>query len=140
MSNKVIPALYNNIKDTKVLPSLNDAKFVTLTSDCWTSRVNQSYISITVHCLKTKSDWRLEHFVVESKELPRNHTAEHLAEAIKECMSYWNIEESNISCISIDNASNIVKAVEQVLEWPYLPSFGHTLNLAVKAGLAIPRV
>ena len=26
------------------------------------------------------------------------------------------------------------------MEWPFLPCFGHTLNLAVKAGLAIPRV
>ena len=42
--------------------------------------------------------------------------------------------------MTIDNASNIVKVVEQVSEWPYLLCFGHTLNLAVKAGLAIPRV
>ena len=69
--------------------------------------------------MKTKSDWRLEHFVLENKELPGSHTAEHLAETIKECMSDWNVEESNISCITIDNASNIVKVVEQVLEWSY---------------------
>ena len=43
-------------------------------------------------------------------------------------MTDWNIEESSISCITIDNASNIVKAVEQVLEWSYLPCFGHTLT------------
>ena len=56
LSDKVIPALYNNVKDTKVFPGLNDAKFVALTSDCWTSRVNESYISIIVHFLKTKSN------------------------------------------------------------------------------------
>ena len=48
--------------------------------------------------------------------------------------------DSQISCVTIDNASNIVKAVDQLLKWPHLPFFGHTLNLAVKAGLAIPRV
>ena len=90
--------------------------------------------------MKTKSDWRLEHFVLESKKLPGSHTAEHLAEAIKGCMSDWNIEVSNISCMTIDNASNIVKAVEQVSEWTYLLCVGHILNLAVKAGLAILRV
>ena len=132
LSDKVIPALYNNIKDTKVLRGLNDAKFVALTSDYWTSRVNQSYISITA---KTKSDWRLEPFVVESKEMPGSHKAEHLVKAIKECMSDWNFGKSNISCMTIDNASNIVKAVEHVLKWSYLPYF-----LTVKAGLAIPRV
>ena len=141
LSNKVIPALYvSQHQRYQSLISLNNAKFVVLTSDCWTSRVNQSYINITLHFLKTKSVWMFEHFVLESKELPGNHTAEHLAEAIKECMHDWNIEESNLSGITIDNTSNIVKAVEQVLEWPYLPCFGHTLNLAVKAGLAIPRM
>ena len=73
LSDKVIPALYNNVKDTKVLPDLYDAKFVVLTSDCRTSSVNQSYTSITVHFLKIKSDWRLEHFVLESNELPGSH-------------------------------------------------------------------
>ena len=68
--------------------------------------------------MKTKTDWRLEHFVLESKELPGSHTAEHLAEAIKECMSDWSIEESNISCITIDNASNIVKAVGRYWNGP----------------------
>ena len=90
--------------------------------------------------MKTKSNWRLEYFVLESKELPGNHTAEHFAEAIKGSMSDWNIEELNISIMTINNASNIVKADEQVSEWPYLLCFGHTLNLAVKADLAIPRV
>jgi len=90
--------------------------------------------------VKTKSDWKFEHFLLESKELPGSHTAEHLAEAIKECLHGWNIEESKISCITVDNASNIIKAVEQVLEWPYLPCFGHTLNLAVKSGLGMARV
>ena len=84
LSDRVIPTMYNNIKDTKVLPDLSDAKYVAITSDCWTSRVNQSYISVTTHFVKTKSDWKFERFVLESKELPGSHTAEHLAEAIKE--------------------------------------------------------
>ena len=45
LSDKVIPTLYENVNDTKVLPGLNDVKFFALTSDCWTSRVKQSYIS-----------------------------------------------------------------------------------------------
>ena len=85
--------------------------------------------------MKTKSDWRLEHFVLEDKKLPGSHIAEHLPEAIKECINDLKIEESNISCITIANASNNVKAVEQVLEWPYLPCFAHTLNFAVKVAL-----
>ena len=47
--------------------------------------------------------------------------------------------KNSISFVTIDNASNIVKAVDKLLKWPHLPCFGHT-HLAVKAGLAIPRV
>ena len=140
LSDRVIPTMYNSVKDSKVLPGLKEAKYISLTSDCWTSRVNQSYICITAHFLKVKSDWQFEHFVLESKELSGSHTAEHLAEAIKECLIEWEIQDSQISCVTIDNASNIVKAVDQLLKWPHLPCFGHTLNLAVKAGLAIPRI
>ena len=64
LSDRVIPTMYNSVKDSKVLP----AKYISLTSDCWTSKVNQSYISITAHFLKVKSDWQFEHFVLESKE------------------------------------------------------------------------
>ena len=140
LSDRVIPTMYNSVKDSKVLPGLKEAKYISLTSDCWTSRVNQSYISITAYFLKVKSDWQFEHFVLESKKLPGSHTAEHLAEAIKECLIEWEIQDSQISCVTIDNASNIVKAVDQLLKWPHLPCFGHTLNLAVKASLPIPRV
>ena len=75
-----------------------------------------------------------------SFSLPESHTAEHLADAIKECLGDWNIEKFKISCITVDNAFNIIKGVKQILEWPYLPCFGHTLNLALKAGFALPRV
>ena len=83
LSDKVIPTMYNSVKDSKVLPSLKEAKYISLTSDCWTSRVNQSYISITEYFLKLKSDWQFEHFVLESRELLGSHTAEYLAEALK---------------------------------------------------------
>ena len=85
LSDRVISTMYNSVKDSKVLPWLKEAKYISLTSDCWTSRVNQGYISSTAHFLKVKSDWQFEHFVLESKELPGSHTVEHLAESIKEC-------------------------------------------------------
>ena len=40
LSDRVIPTMYNSVKDSKVLPGLKEAKYISLTSDCWTSRVN----------------------------------------------------------------------------------------------------
>ena len=119
-SDRIIPTMYNSVKDCKVLPGLKEAKYILLTSDCRTSRINQSCISITAHFLKVKSDWQFEHFVLESKELPGSHTAEHLAEAIKKSLKAWKILDSQISGVTIDNTSNIVKAIYQLLKWPHL--------------------
>ena len=85
-------------------------------------------------------EWQLEQFIFENKELPISHTAENLAKALTECLSDWSIDENQISCTSIDNAASIVKALRDVLVWSYLNCFGHTLNLAVSAGLAVHRI
>ena len=45
----VIPTMYNSVKDSKVLPGLKEAKYISFTSDCWTSRISQGYISILLH-------------------------------------------------------------------------------------------
>ena len=34
LSDRVIPTMYNSIKDSKVLPGLNEVKYISLTSDC----------------------------------------------------------------------------------------------------------
>ena len=48
LSERVIPSMYNSIKDSKVLPGIREAKYISLTSDCWTSRVNQA-TSVLLH-------------------------------------------------------------------------------------------
>ena len=129
LTERIIPTMYSDVKQSKIIPSIKNASHVALTTDCWTSRTNASYIGLTIHFLTP--EWQLEQFVLESKELPISHTAENLAEALTECLSDWSIDENQISCTSIDNAANIVKALRDVLVWPYLNCFGHTLNLAV---------
>lgn len=72
--------------------------------------------------------------------MPISHTAEHLAEALTESLRDWEIAESKISCTTVDNGANVHKSLADVLQWSYLHCFGHTLNLAVKAGLAVSRI
>ncbi len=138
MTEKVLPAMYAEVKETKVLPAIQAAEYCALTTDCWTSRSNDSYIGLTVHFLT--SDWHHQHFTLENRELPGSHTAEHLAETLREILSNWKIAESKVSCTTIDNAANIHKTLADVPEWPYLHCFAHTLNLCVQAGLDVPRI
>ena len=47
----------------------------------------------------------------------------------------WNIANDGLAAVVRDNAANMVLAVDLVGEWDYLGCFGHTLQLAVNAGL-----
>ena len=137
MTQKILPKMLGDLKDTEICPALQLADFCALTTDCWSSIACTSYIGITVHFLST--DWEYHRFVLENSELAVSHTAENLGEAIKECTDHWRITKK-VSCTTVDNASNIHKCMDTVLAWPYLHCFAHTLNLAVKAGLCIERI
>ena len=77
LTERIIPTMYSDVKQSKIIPSIKNASHVALTTDCWTSKIS--------------------------------HTAENLAEALTECLSDWSIDENQISCTSIDNATNVVK-------------------------------
>lgn len=52
-SQEVIPALYNEVK-ANVIDGLKKAESVAITTDGWTSRAVQSYITITAHVITTE--------------------------------------------------------------------------------------
>ena len=85
LTEKIIPTMSIDLKQSHIIPSIKKVTYVALTTDCWTSRNNASYIGLTIHFLTP--DWQLEHFVLENKELPINHTADNLVEALGECLS-----------------------------------------------------
>ncbi len=47
-SQNVLPHLYSEVR-AKLVEDLSDAKFIALTTDGWTSRVTQSFMTITAH-------------------------------------------------------------------------------------------
>ena len=63
-----------------------------------------------------------------------------MAIALEGILNEWGLSHENLSCVTTDNAANIQNAICDVLVWPHLGCFGHTLNLAVKAGLKIGQV
>ncbi|CAM4530148.1 unnamed protein product [Leuciscus chuanchicus] len=58
------------------------------------------------------------------------HTGENIASAIKEILMSWGLCEKNQTCITTDNAANVIKAAE-LNEWMRLQCFGHRLHLAI---------
>ena len=104
---------------------------VALTSDLWTSQATESYMTITCHFVT--ETWKLKSLVLETFHFELSHTAEHIADSLKNAAEKWNISEKIIAIVT-DNASNIVAAVK-IVGWNHVPCFAHTLNLVVSEAI-----
>ena len=131
-TQKVLPALYVKVKES-VATVVSLAEWYAITTDCWTSCANNSFIGVTFHTIS--NDWQLQHLVLENVELPDKHTAENLAASLEDILKQWELDSTKLSGATVDNAANIQKAVADILKWKCLGCFGHTINLCVKAGL-----
>lgn len=86
----------------------------------WSSLNMTPFMSLTVHFINKK--WELKSRCLQTGFTPESHTADNLAESLRNAF--------NLACITTENGANIVAAVRK-LEWPWLNCFGHNLNLAV---------
>jgi hypothetical protein len=117
----------------RVLHELNQTPNVALTTDLWTSIAHKSYITVTAHFID--GELQMVARVLNTFQVPESTTSDHLADALKKVADDWQIS-GKISCVVTDNGSNVVKAVKEKLNWPHLPCFAHTLNLAYKDSIA----
>ena len=124
---------YTTIKE-ELLSSLQNIPSVALTTDIWTSRTVQAYLTVTVHFIT--DDWLMGSKVLVTREMTERHTGIHIAESLTETAKDWNLD-GKVTAIVHDNASNMVLASDLLEGWGDLPCFGHTLQLAVNAGLEI---
>ena len=75
-----------NLKHTKCKEVLkqclkNEAQFIALTTDIWTSLATENYFSVTAHY--TDSNWELQAFVLETLSFPERHTGVNIADKLK---------------------------------------------------------
>ena len=102
------------------------------TTDIWTSRATEAYMTITAHYIS--NEWKIESNVLCTSEMTERHTGTNIASRIQEVLEVWNIQASHVSAVVTDNASNMTAAFYS-LECGHLPCFAHTLQLAVNKGL-----
>ena len=75
--------------------------------------------------------------VLQTREMPERNTGMHISERLKEAASEWGVAQDKVVAVVHDNAANMVLAGELLERWGDLSCFGHTLQLAVNAGLAL---
>lgn len=101
-----LPAMYKKVQ-TVVEAEVQQADYFSATTDLWSSRTMEPYMSLTVHFIATD-------FTMKSKCL----------------LGSWSLEEEKMACITTDNGSNIVKAIS-INNWTRLQCFGHRLHLVI---------
>ncbi|XP_071088069.1 E3 SUMO-protein ligase ZBED1-like [Haliotis cracherodii] len=137
-TNTVMPKLYENTK-REVLKRIEGASSVAITTDGWTSRATESYVTITAHFVS--EEWQMENPVLQTRPLHESHTGTNLANVLTSALTEWKIDRFGNVAISTDNASNIVSAVKQSPSLnPHIRCFAHTVNLASQRAMQVSQM
>uniref|UniRef100_A0A803MYC6 BED-type domain-containing protein n=1 Tax=Chenopodium quinoa TaxID=63459 RepID=A0A803MYC6_CHEQI len=119
---------------------------IALTTDMWTAdNQRKGYMAVTSHFID--NTWKLQSRIIRFLYVPAPHTAEVLADALKESIQSWNLD-LRLSSITVDNCSTN-DAMMEILKgvFPYgslllrgdffhMRCCAHILNLIVQDGLS----
>ncbi|XP_059417293.1 E3 SUMO-protein ligase ZBED1-like [Carassius carassius] len=127
-SRIAIPQMYEHTSD-RVMLELRDVEHFACTTDLWSSRTTEPYISLTVHFIDKA--FKMRSLCLQTAYFPSEHSGENIALGLREALSDWNLNEARLVCFTTDNATNMIKAAE-INGWPRLQCFGHRLHLAIE--------
>lgn len=136
---KRIETLYE-LEQRRINKIIDNLSYVSLTTDCWTSRSIESYYTVTVHGID--SNWNIKSLVLCTSVMNERHTGENLKTKITETLNSWNIMNKTIS-ISHDNAANIICAMRLLnseSRKEHIESvrcFAHTMQCSLNCGLQV---
>ncbi|XP_022850866.1 zinc finger BED domain-containing protein RICESLEEPER 1-like [Olea europaea var. sylvestris] len=137
--------LYSDEKEILKGKLISNKHRVCLTTDCWTSIQNISYMVIMAHFID--KNWVMYKKILNFSMVP-NHKGETIRKLIETCLLDWGIE--HVSTITIDNASandGAIVYIKKVLKnWKvdgmvlggsfmHVRCFAHIVNLIVNDGL-----
>lgn len=137
-NRRVIPDLYSDVKND-VVAAINGADSIALTTDGWTSRATESYVTIMAHIMAP--NWEMTSFVLQTRPLYESHTGINIREVLRSASEDWGLERpTHLTVVLTDNARNMDIAVRDSGFGPHIKCFAHTLNLATQKALQVPRV
>jgi len=116
------------VKDT-----LKNVEAVCLTTDGWTSRTNQSFISVTAHFIDPKNETLVSSVLLGCIDFDEKHTGNNLARFLRNIVEEWNLS-NKLTAVVTDNAANIKTAIRKC-NWRWLSCFAHSINLTVQSSL-----
>ena len=91
-----------------VKKQLHGSSLIALTTDIWTSRATQSFVTTTAHFLDQHCN--LTTCVLETVHFPGHHTGILISQKIKGALAKYNVTTDQISAVIHDEAANAVLA------------------------------
>ncbi|XP_076836729.1 E3 SUMO-protein ligase ZBED1-like [Brachyhypopomus gauderio] len=134
-AREVLPKMYTEVGES-LAGQLAKVPHFALTTDMWSSRTCEPYMSVTVHFME---DWELKSACLQTSYFPQDHTGEHIAEALQDALTSWKLNSMGLVAITTDNGANVVRAV-QLNKWMRMQCFGHRLHLAIGHGMDDARI
>jgi len=95
---------FSQVKNN-VRSKLEEANYVSLTSDTWISLSMQSYISSTAHFIT--NNWELHSCVLWTFYFPESHTGELIADKLKEICVYFSLPLEKVVAVVHDLGCNM---------------------------------
>lgn len=123
---------------------LSNIKYYSLTSDIWSSRANDGYISVTVHFVK---DWTVKNVCIAVRGFQESHSGDNIRQIILGILREFSLDASKMVAITTDRGANMVAAIcnppssssqkngeepERFPEGCHVPCFTHMLNTGVQ--------
>jgi hypothetical protein len=111
ISKTLIPAIFEEVQ-RKLGHKLVQAKWVSFTTDLWTSANTTGFLALTIHFWDHESS-TLQCFVLDCLRIWGRHTADRLGEEIKAVLIRNEIVSKVVVGVT-DNGANIVKALQNI--------------------------
>ncbi|KAJ8916450.1 hypothetical protein NQ315_014667 [Exocentrus adspersus] len=131
LSTSLLDLMYNSCYES-TREEIRAVTKVCLTTDHWTSAANQNFMGITVHFID--ENFKMRSKLLKCVKFEGPHTATEIAAELKRTATEWEIIDKILIVVS-DNASNVTKAITDVLKLKHYGCFAHTLNLVVQDAL-----
>lgn len=122
---------------TKIAAELSEVSVVAWTSECWSSRSQDAYVTVTMNYLD--SNWIPKTYTLATEELSEHHTAANLTAKMKNEMIKWNLV-NKVSTVVTDNAlnaKNSVRDLEGLFINEGVTCAAHSLQLCVTKAMAL---
>lgn len=114
LTRRLIPLLHRNLKDAMertLAKDRPDMVGVAFTSDIWSSRALNSYISLTMHYIS--KEWNLHKYLIGCSNFDERHTAVEIGQKMDRMIESINLPPDASLTMVTDGGTNMVKAAKE---------------------------